>query len=88
MLQRSPYHGRRIRGIELPCPSCIPLSTKAASIIACAVMCIAYVVWSVVLWKVRAFRLLQGDGGKLFLHDEEKADRSLGMRRATRSSLT
>ncbi|GEM09177.1 hypothetical protein Rt10032_c07g3194 [Rhodotorula toruloides] len=55
MPQRSPYHGRRIRGIELPCPSCIPLSTKAASVIACVVICVAYVVWSVVLWKGYSF---------------------------------
>ncbi|GAA5841692.1 hypothetical protein JCM9279_000732 [Rhodotorula babjevae] len=47
----STSHGRRIRAISLPCPGFIPLSTKAASILACAAMTASYVAWAVALWK-------------------------------------
>lgn len=46
----STSHGR-IRAISLPCPTFIPVSTKVASILACAAMTASYVAWAVALWK-------------------------------------
>lgn len=46
----STSHGR-IRAVSLPCPTFIPVSTKVASILACAAMTASYVAWAVALWE-------------------------------------
>ncbi|GAA5906535.1 hypothetical protein JCM8208_000473 [Rhodotorula glutinis] len=47
----STSHGRRIRAIPLPCPPFVTMSTKVASVLACAAMCASYVAWAVALWR-------------------------------------
>ncbi|GAA5928550.1 hypothetical protein JCM3775_004562 [Rhodotorula graminis] len=47
----STSHGRRIRAVPLPCPSFVPVSTKVASVLACAAMTASYLAWAVALWR-------------------------------------
>ncbi|GAA5973718.1 hypothetical protein JCM11641_005096 [Rhodosporidiobolus odoratus] len=46
----APY-GRRMQAIETPCPRCIPLSAKGASMVATFLSSCIYLAWSIILWK-------------------------------------
>ncbi|GAA6038488.1 hypothetical protein JCM8097_004592 [Rhodosporidiobolus ruineniae] len=41
---------RRLRAISTPCPSCLPISPKAASIAGCLTLFLLYLAWSAALW--------------------------------------
>ncbi|GAA5862574.1 hypothetical protein JCM8547_002111 [Rhodosporidiobolus lusitaniae] len=43
--------GPRIRAIATPCPSCIPVSPRIASIVSCGILTVIYLAWSILLWK-------------------------------------